>query len=47
MSLWTLCDPTWDENREEYWWAIANPDGSPRPAYTRLKAARQSGALPG
>jgi len=47
MSLWTLCDPTWDENREEYWWAIANPDGSPRPAYTRVKDARQSGALPG
>jgi hypothetical protein len=47
MSLWTLCDPTWDENREEYWWAIDNPDGTPRPAYTRIQAARKSGALPG
>ncbi len=47
MSLWTLCDPTWDENREEYWWAIDNPDGSPRPAYTRVRDARRSGALPG
>jgi polysaccharide biosynthesis protein PslG len=47
MSLWTLSDPTWDENREEYWWAIANPDGSPRPAYTRVRDARRSGDLPG
>ena len=47
MSLWTLCDPTWDQDREEYWWAIDNLDGTPRPAYTRVKEARQSGALPG
>jgi hypothetical protein len=47
MSLWTLCDPTWDENREEYWWAIDNPDGTPRPAYTRVREARHNGELPG
>ncbi|HEX8967668.1 MAG TPA: hypothetical protein VF937_07310, partial [Chloroflexota bacterium] len=46
MSVWTLPDPTWDANREEYWWAIANPDGTPRPAYTRIKADRLSGVLP-
>ncbi len=46
MAVWTLADPTWTEDREEYWWAIANPDGSPRPAYTRLKEARSNGQLP-
>jgi hypothetical protein len=46
MSLWTLSDPTWDENREEYWWAIDNPDGTPRQAYTRVRDARRSGLLP-
>src|SRR5579859_623881 len=47
MSLWTLSDPTWTQDREEYWWAIDNPDGTPRPAYTRLREARLSGELPG
>jgi len=46
MVLWTLPDPTWDKDREEYWWAITNPDGSPRPAYTRVVTARASGLLP-
>jgi polysaccharide biosynthesis protein PslG len=45
MSVWTLPDPTWSKDREEYWWAIANPDGSPREAYTRIRAARSSGLL--
>jgi hypothetical protein len=45
MSVWTLADPTWDKTREEYWWAITDPDGSPRTAYTRIRAARESGAL--
>jgi len=39
MVLWTLADPTWDKSREEYWWAITDPDGSPRPAYTRVADA--------
>ena len=46
MSLWTLPDPTWGPDREEYWWAITNPDGSPRPAYTKVRDARLSGLLP-
>jgi polysaccharide biosynthesis protein PslG len=46
MVLWTLADPTWDASREEYWWAITNPDGSPRAAYTSVRAARTTGALP-
>jgi hypothetical protein len=46
MALWTLPDPGWDESREEYWWAITNPDGTPRPAYTRIRTARHNGVLP-
>jgi hypothetical protein len=46
MSLWTLPDPNWDASREEYWWAITNPDGTPRTAYTRIRAERSGGALP-
>ncbi len=45
MVLWTFSDPTWDQNREEFWWAITDPDGAPRPAYTRVRDARLSGAL--
>jgi hypothetical protein len=45
MTLWTLPDPTWSTDREEYWWAITNPDGSPRPAYVRLRDARLTGIL--
>ena len=46
MVLWTLADPNWDQGREEYWWAITNPDGSPRAAYDSVRTARASGALP-
>jgi polysaccharide biosynthesis protein PslG len=45
MSVWTLPDPTWGKDREEYWWAITNPDGTPRLAYTRIREARSSGLL--
>jgi hypothetical protein len=45
MTLWTLSDPHWTPNDEEYWWAITNPDGSPRPALTAILAARQAGQL--
>ena len=38
MTLWTLADPTWKPDREEYWWAINNPDGTPRAALTAVKA---------
>ena len=46
MALWNLPDPDWGPDREEYWWSIANPDGTSRPAYTSLQRARQSGYLP-
>lgn len=46
MFLWTLPDPQWQADREEAWWAITNPDGTPRPAYDRIKQARTSGELP-
>jgi hypothetical protein len=46
MAVWTLADPTWSSDREEYWWAITNPDGSARPAYTRIRDARVTGLLP-
>ena len=46
MALWTLPDPRWAPDREEAWWAVANPDGSDRPALTRLAEARRSGELP-
>ena len=46
MALWTMPDPSWDRDREEYWWAITNTDGTPRPAYTLLREARTTGVLP-
>jgi hypothetical protein len=45
MTLWTLTDPSWPKEREEYWWAISNADGSPRQAYTAVKAAQLAGQL--
>jgi hypothetical protein len=52
MSLWTLADPAWsleDSNvwdDEQYFWAITNPDGSRRPAFSRLLRARKDRELP-
>jgi polysaccharide biosynthesis protein PslG len=46
MFVWTLPDPSWTPDREEYWWAIANPDGSPRPALSAILAAAQAKQLP-
>jgi hypothetical protein len=46
MFLWTLPDPTWGPDREELWWAIANADGTPRPALERLIDTAQQGMLP-
>jgi hypothetical protein len=47
MTLWTLPDPAWTTDREEYWWAITNADGSPRAAYSALLQARRGGTLAG
>jgi hypothetical protein len=46
MTVWSMPDPAWGPDREEYWWAVANPDGTDRPALTRLRQARQIGLLP-
>ena len=45
MTLWTLPDPSWTAEREEYWWAITNTDGTARPAYTDVLQARRTGVL--
>jgi len=37
MSLIYVADPDWTAENEEYWWAITNPDGTPRPAYKAVK----------
>jgi len=46
MTLWNLPAPDWNSNREEYWWSIANPDGSNRASYDSLLTARANGYLP-
>jgi hypothetical protein len=46
MVLWNLPDPSWLPEREEYWWGVTNPDGTPRPAFEQLVRARRSGTLP-
>lgn len=46
MTLWNMPDPSWGPWREEYWWGVTDPDGSARPAFRRLSAARASGELP-
>jgi polysaccharide biosynthesis protein PslG len=46
MALWTLPDPRWEPTREELWWAVANADGTDRPAMRRLAEARRNGELP-
>ncbi len=46
MALWNLPSPDWTEDREEYWWAVANPDGTDRPAFEALTMARVAGYIP-
>jgi hypothetical protein len=38
MTVIYIADPNWTQQQEQYWWSITNPDGTPRPAYTALKA---------
>lgn len=37
LVVWTLADPAWRPDQEQVYWAITNPDGTPRPAYEALK----------
>ena len=46
MTLWNLPSPDWTLDREEYWWAVANPDGTDRPAFAALAKARAVGYIP-
>ncbi len=45
MTLWTLSDPRWTAKDEEYWWAINNPDGTPRAALNAVRTARMNGSI--
>jgi polysaccharide biosynthesis protein PslG len=45
MTLWTLSDPTWTPADEKYWWAIDNPDGTPRAALNAVRSARLAGSI--
>ncbi len=38
MSLIYMANADWNGTEEQFWWAITNPDGSPRPAFNALKA---------
>ena len=47
MFVWNIADPAWTPDVEQYWWSITNPDGTTRPAFDALSAARAvGGALP-
>jgi hypothetical protein len=46
MTAWTMANPAWTPQNEEYWWSITNPDGSPRPAFMLFASERASGMLP-
>jgi hypothetical protein len=46
MFVWNLPDPTWTADNEQLYWSITETDGTPRPAYTMIQAARTDGTLP-
>ncbi|MFN8482665.1 MAG: cellulase family glycosylhydrolase [Anaerolineae bacterium] len=37
MTTIYIADPDWTDKDEQYWWAITDPDGTPRPAFGTLK----------
>ncbi len=45
MTLWTLSDPNWTAALEMYWWAIDEPDGTPRAALNAVRTARLNGSM--
>ena len=45
MTLWTLADPAWTPASEMYWWAINEPDGTPRAALNAVRTARINGSI--
>ena len=45
MTVWTLSHPSWTPADEKYWWAIDNPDGTPRAALNAVKSARLAGSI--
>ena len=46
MTLWTMPDPRWTPQQEQYYWALLEPDGAERPSYRRLVDAFRTGLLP-
>jgi hypothetical protein len=46
MFAWNLPDPSWTADNEQLYWSITEADGTPRPAYTAIQAARTNGTLP-
>jgi polysaccharide biosynthesis protein PslG len=45
MTLWTMPDPRWTPQMEQYYWALLDPDGTERPSYRRLVEAFRTGLL--
>ena len=37
MTTIYIADPDWTDKNEQYWWAITDPDGTPRPAFGALR----------
>ena len=46
ITIWTLSDPEWHAGHEQYWWAVTEPDGTPRQSYAMIQQARATGQLP-
>jgi beta propeller repeat protein len=46
MTLWTMPDPRWTPQQEQYYWAILEPNGTERASYQRLVEAYRTGLLP-
>ena len=42
MTTIYFSDVAWTEDNEQYWWALTDPDGTPRPAYYALQEMRNS-----